>query len=341
MPVIPRLPRLILLLAAFVAAPLRASVDRGVFDPIVARIVKIEAITDQGGYSLGSGLPVAPGVFLTNCHVTARARAVHVLHQGLRWPAEAQRSNLERDICLLRVPKLDDMTPIPRAGSQRLRVGQGVVAAGYTFGAGLSIQSGTVRALHPTEHGTVIQSATYFNSGASGGGLFTERGELVAVLTFRLRDAEAFYFSIPSEWIDDELARDAPFTPIAPLPPAPPFWARPVEQLPYFMQAATLQARRQWDAVVTLTERWTLAEPGNGESWFVRGEALAQLDRHAEAAEAFRQATTAAPLLADAWYQLGRALQRTGDTEALAATLIRLAALDPALAEALKAPAAD
>lgn len=313
------------------------ALDRERFNPIVARVVKIEAVTDRGGYSLGSAIPVAEGRFITNCHVTANAVSISVLHEGLRWPVKAQRANLDRDLCLLDVPSLASMAPIPRGRSADLKVASTVAAIGYTFGAGLSTQVGSVRALHPILGGAVIQTATYFNSGASGGGLFSLDGQLVGILTFRLKGAEAYYFSVPADWVEIELARSDEFISIAPLPRKAPFWAQPVERLPFFMRAATLQARAEWNAVVAVTEDWAKAEPANPEAWFVRGEAESKLDRHREAAAAFARATELDPRHALAWFQLGEARFRLGELEAVRSIADRLALLDAELAADLTA----
>lgn len=306
--------------------------DRELFNPILGSIVKIEAVTDQGGYSLGSGVAVAPGWFVTNCHVTAKAVSISILHQGLRWAVRGQRANLERDLCVLDVPKLADVPAVTRGKSSELRLGDGLAAIGYTFGAGLATQVGSLRALHPVSGGTVIQSATYFNSGASGGGLFTLDGRLVGILTFRLKGAEAYYFSIPVDWIDVELARDDDFRAVGPLAATAPFWAQPVERLPYFMRAASIQARNQWPEVVSLTEQWAEAEPDNAEPWFIRGQALGKLDQRRDAIVAFERAVALNPRLAPAWFHLGETQFQLGRLDEVRRIIRQLAMLDPALA---------
>lgn len=324
---------LILLPCSFEAAG--NSIDRERFNPIVASIVKIEAVTDKGAYSLGSGVAVQPGRFATSCHVTAQAQSITVLHQGLRWPAKRQRSNTVRDLCILDVPSLDDIVPVPRGKAGDLRVSAEVAAIGYTFGAGLATQVGTVRGLHPIADGTVIQSATYFNSGASGGGLFLMDGRLVGILTFRLKGAEAYYFSIPVDWIESELARDDDFQDIGPLDGPPPFWARPPEHLPYFMRATTLQARMQWDALIALSGAWAAAEPGNAEARFMQGQALGRLDRNQEAVVAYEQAVKLNAHYTQAWFYLGEQKIRLGQRKEAGRIVEQLQTLDPELASEL------
>ncbi len=310
-------------------------VDRERFNQIVASIVKIEAVTDKGAYSLGSGVAVQAGRFATSCHVTAHAVSINVLHQGMRWPIKRQRANTVRDLCILEVPTLHDVEPVPRGKAGDLRVGADVAAIGYTFGAGLATQVGTVRGLHPTADGTVIQSATYFNSGASGGGLFLMDGRLVGILTFRLKGAEAYYFSIPVDWIESELARNDAFQSVGPLHGPPPFWAQPPEQLPYFMRATTLQARMQWDELIALSGAWAEAEPDNAEARFMQGQALSRLDRNPEAVAAYEQALKIDSHYSQAWFHLGEQKIRLGQQKEAGLIVEQLKPLDPELASEL------
>lgn len=313
--------------------PARASeIDRELFNPIIGSIVKVEVTTESGAYSLGSALSVAPGIFATSCHVTAQAASITMIYQGLRWRATRQRANTERDLCLLRVPGLDDVQPLARRSSRDLHVEDDVAALGYTFGQGLSVQGGTVRSLHAVAGGVVIQSATYFNSGASGGGLFTLDGRLAGILTFRLKGAEAYYFSIPADWIDEELARSDAFLPIGVLDGPRPFWAQPPEKLPFFMRASTLEARGLWTELAELTRDWADAEPRSAEPWFMRGQALTRLDQGDAALDAYRHAITLQPDDAQAWFELGKLQLSRGQADDVRQTLTTLGKLDVELA---------
>ncbi|MFM2066905.1 MAG: hypothetical protein RLZZ584_1814 [Pseudomonadota bacterium] len=162
-------------------------------------IVKIEART-ASGYALGTGVVVGPGQVVASCHVTRDAQAVDALYTGLRLRATAQRANVGHDLCVLDVPRLDAPV-VPLAGSGSLQPGQAVVALGFSGGLGLATSRGEVISLHDHDGARVIRSSTGFISGASGGGLFNDAGELVGVLTFRLRGADRHYFSVPADWL--------------------------------------------------------------------------------------------------------------------------------------------
>jgi len=273
------------LLLAVGAAKAVAPFDPATTVRLGASVLMVEAPRMQGGYAVGSSVTVAPETVVTNCHVTRDAREVHVLQGGLRFAAAAQASDIERDLCLLHVPGLPAPT-VEIGRSATMRIGAPVAAMGYIGGAGLQQSPGEVVELHRFDGARVIQSSTAFNSGASGGGLFDVQGRLVGILTFRLRGGHAHYFAAPAEWIADLLA-DPPRAPFAAVAPAPrtrlAYWQVAPERLPRFLRAGSMRQDRRWDELETFTAAWAREQPDDGEPWFLRGTALEQLGRRAEA----------------------------------------------------------
>ncbi|GAC1631072.1 MAG: hypothetical protein NVS9B10_24120 [Nevskia sp.] len=310
-------------------------IDREKLNAVLGSIVKVEAITAGGNFSLGTAVSVAPGKFVTNCHVTLHAVQVSLLFDGLRWHSESQSSDPAHDICVLNVPALRQVAPVRRRSANQIRVGQDVAAVGFTFGAGLLAQGGTISALHPLDGSAVIQTTTPFNSGASGGGLFDADGALIGILTFRLPGAERFYFSIPADWIDARIDAADSYIPIAPIEGPKPFWAQPRKSLPYFMQATSLEAAGDWQALIRLTDDWAMAETHNAEPWLMRGQAYSHVDRTDAAIKSFRTAVERQPDLALAWFSLGEAYSRRGLHDETADALVHLRVLDPELADDL------
>lgn len=294
----------------------------------VARaLVKIEVINQDGSYALGSAVVVAPGRAVTNCHVTRNAARINALWGGLRYSVAGQNVDTSHDLCLVHVPRLE-VAPVAIASEaeQNPKAGQLTLAAGFVGGQGLQIAQGEVVALHAHDGGKVIQSTTAFTSGASGGGLFNARGELLGILTFRLRGADAHYFSAPARWISAALLDPAKAARIAPISGVA-FWQAQGMALPYFLQAAPLEAGKQWNELARLTERWAAAEPRSAEAWFMRGHAYSQLQQSEGAVKALRKAVELDPNFELAWYKLG--LAHTGDCDAaelkrIAAVLLRL-----------------
>jgi len=311
-------------------------IDRSKLNPVLGSILKVEASSGgASGYSLGSAVAIAPGKFVTSCHVTLHADQVTVLYQGLRWAADRQSSDVPHDLCVLSVPGLDHVEPVRQRSIRDAHSGMNVAAIGYTFGAGLMAQTGVISAMHPFEDSAIIQTTTPFNSGASGGGLFNADGELIGILTFRLPGANAYYFSVPSDWISARLLVEGNFKAIAAVKGEQPFWARPASQLPYFMRAAPLEAAGSWQALLDLTDIWCQSENDNAEAWLTRGEALDRLDRTDAAIEAYHAAVEKNPRSSEAWYALGTASSRRGDRSLVTDVLTHLIPLAPDLAEDL------
>jgi serine protease Do len=327
---------LLALLALAAAAVADADdLDRTRIMPLAHSVLKVEVIKESGGYSLGTGVSVAPGKFVTNCHVTREAKKVAVVRGGVRWPAVAELSDQEYDLCVLDVPDLKEVAPVPLANARDLKMGQVVAAMGFTGGVGLQVHSGLISGLHRLNGSNVIQTTTAFTSGASGGALFDGQGRLVGILTFRLRGTNAYYFSAPIDWIVTRIANADSYREIAPLSGGDAFWARPLDSLPYFMQATSLEADGKWDELVKLTEKWSDAEDSNAEPWFVRGHAYTKLDRREGAVKAYRKAVSLSPEFGQAWFNLGVAYFGLGERDEVQRVLAVLRGLDRDLADEL------
>ncbi len=140
--------------------------------------------------SLGSGVVVDAdsGIILTNHHVTHRAEEIAVhLADGRSLKAELVGSDPETDIAVLRVEP-DGLSAVNLGDSDRLRVGDFVVAIGNPFGLGQTVTSGIVSALGRSGLGIegyedFIQTDASINPGNSGGALVNLRGELVGINT--------------------------------------------------------------------------------------------------------------------------------------------------------------
>lgn len=276
------------MLGAALAAPAaRAALDQADYVSIAASVLRVEAPRQRGGFALGSAVAVSPDQVVTNCHVTRDALAVHILRGGLRYPAASQSSDVVRDLCLLEVPGLD-AKPVQLGRAAALAPGQPVTALGYTGGVGIQNSSGEVVQLHRHDGGRVIQSNNFFNSGASGGGLFDDEGRLVGILTFRLRGGQAHYFSAPVEWVLQMMKDSARgnFRQVMPLDTRQlPYWQAGASQQPRFLQAAALAGSQRWAELERLAREWTTLEPEDGEPWYLLGVAL---DRQGRAADARR-----------------------------------------------------
>lgn len=279
-----------------------AALDFELYAKLASTVMKIEAHNPDGSTSIGSGVMVAPGKLVTNCHVTKNASSIQVIKSGLRWKAVKQQSDVEHDLCLLTVPGAN--TPVAKLENGKLKVGQQVFAVGYIGGLGPHLSSGQVRALYEYDGGKVIQSTTPFRSGASGGGLFDEQGRLVGVVTFMSRLDQTYHFSLPVSWVANNLAMSK-LQNVAPLPEEVAFWQQPQERLPYFLRAAALEAANSWSEMLELAEKWSAAETRNANSWLILGKAHQHLQQIDQAIAAYRKAIALDRDYPEAWYHLG------------------------------------
>lgn len=248
----------------------RADIDT--FRYIALSIVKLSTTRITGGSGVGSGVVIAPGKVVTNCHVTRDAEQIFVLRGEQRWQATAQYGQPQRDVCVLHVPKLA-IAPVEIAEMDSVRKGDDVMAVGFSLGLGAQYADGVVNALHPFDGGSVIQTDAGFLSGASGGGLFDKRGRLVGLLAFRLPARGAFFFALPTRWFARALDSSVEYAPVAPIAGARPFWEGKTGQLPYFLRATTLEAAKDWNGLLELTALWLEAEPESGDAQSFREKA--------------------------------------------------------------------
>lgn len=284
-------------------------IDFELFTRLTHKVLKVEAMNTDGSVSMGTGVLVGDGFVVTNCHVTARARTIELVRGEFRWEVEAQRADVEHDLCVLRAPHSGDLAP----AEMRLdapQIGQTVHAVGFIFGIAPRLNVGEINALHDYDGAKVIQSTTPFTSGASGGGLFDDKGRLVGIVTFRYRAGEAFHFSLPVSWIVDAI-RHFDGHAVAPLKGTP-FWGRPRDQQPHFLRAATYAAEGDWVGMAHVASEWTRLEPDSASAWRTLGVSRSRLKQLEAAIPALRRSVSLDGGYAPSWYELGLALAGSG-----------------------------
>jgi hypothetical protein len=322
----------LLLFAGSVAS---AAIDYSLVPRVAPKLMKIQAAGDDGRVAVGTGVMVAKDTVATNCHVTRKANYIEIWTGGQRFVAAAQSADLGRDVCVLFSSGLPDLV-VPIAES-RPKVGNSVLGVGYSGGLELRFGIGEVRALHDYDGGAVIQTDAVFDSGASGGGLFNERGELLGFVTFwhRGQSKDVYHFSVPSAWarplLDLKRARD-----VAPLSGELAFWAQPLERQPFFLQAIALEAQLQWPGLHELALRWTRSEPNNGGAWTTLAIASREVHQSAAAMRAGRKAVALHPDDPNAWLSFGAACSAAREQKGAAEARAALGKLDPRYLEALE-----
>ncbi|MGE5506723.1 MAG: DegQ family serine endoprotease [Actinomycetota bacterium] len=141
--------------------------------------------------SLGSGVIVgADGTVVTNHHVIKDADEVTVvLHDRREFEARIVGSDERTDIAVLKIDPEGSAFPVmPMGDSDKLEVGDLVLAIGNPFGVGQTVTQGIVSALARTNVGvgdyrSFIQTDAAINPGNSGGALIDLDGRLVGINT--------------------------------------------------------------------------------------------------------------------------------------------------------------
>ncbi len=139
--------------------------------------------------SLGSGFIVdAAGVVITNNHVIAEADEITViLTDGTRLKAEVVGRDSKTDLAVLRVKPTKPLKAVKFGDSDKVRLGEWVIAIGNPFSLGGSVTAGIVSArnrdINSGPYDNYIQTDAAINRGNSGGPLFNLDGDVIGVNT--------------------------------------------------------------------------------------------------------------------------------------------------------------
>lgn len=158
--------------------------------------------------SLGSGVIIDKdnGYVLTNNHVIDKADKIMVtLNDGRQLNAVLLGTDPEADVAVIQIAAVG-LTELAIADSNKLKVGDFVVAIGNPFGLGQTVTSGIISALGRTGLGIegyedFIQTDASINPGNSGGALVNLRGEFIGMNTAILAPSGGnvgIGFAIPS-----------------------------------------------------------------------------------------------------------------------------------------------
>jgi len=160
--------------------------------------------------SLGSGFIIdTAGVVVTNNHVIADADEINVImNDGTKIKAELVGVDKKTDIAVLKFKPVKPLIAVKFGDSDKLRLGEWVIAIGNPFSLGGSVTAGIVSArnrdISQGPYDSYIQTDASINRGNSGGPLFNLEGEVIGVNTLIISPTGGSIglgFAVPSKTV--------------------------------------------------------------------------------------------------------------------------------------------
>ncbi len=153
--------------------------------------------------SLGSGFIIdSQGHIVTNNHVIEDADEIQVkLPDGHEYDAKIIGRDPSTDLALIKVEAKADLPAVRMGDSDKLEVGQWVLAIGSPFGLEHTVTAGIVsakgRVIGSGPYDDFIQTDASINPGNSGGPLLNMAGEVVGINTAIIASGQGIGFAVP------------------------------------------------------------------------------------------------------------------------------------------------
>lgn len=158
---------------------------------------------------LGTGMIIdAQGHILTNHHVAGGAKKLEVLlSNGTRYPAKLIGTDPKTDLAVIKIEAKEALPHVTFGDSDKVEVGEWVVAIGHPRGLDQTVTQGIISAKHrrgitdPGSYQDFLQTDAAINPGNSGGPLLNLQGEVIGVnaaIVSQSGGSEGIGFTIPS-----------------------------------------------------------------------------------------------------------------------------------------------
>jgi serine protease Do len=146
--------------------------------------------------SFGSGFIISSdGYIFTNNHVVEKADKIKVkLAGGKEYDAEVKGKDPTTDIALIKIKPEGSLRVVELGDSERLQVGERVIAFGHPWGMEQTVSSGIVSA---KGNGNFIQTDFPIYPGSSGGPLINMEGKVIGINTAIKPQTQGIGFAIP------------------------------------------------------------------------------------------------------------------------------------------------
>jgi len=191
-------------------------------------VVEVKAQTGDTLISCGSAVLInTDGFFVTNAHVISYTQGgilKEFENYYVRFSFETDYRSVElieydvvQDLAILKIQEKPSFSlkPVKIANSTNIKVGDEVYAVGNGMNHGVGLTHGyvslpRVNIVYNENTRSVIQCDLIINEGNSGGALLNDRGDLLGLTTFRIKDSKGVViygmaFCLPSELVSDFL----------------------------------------------------------------------------------------------------------------------------------------
>jgi hypothetical protein len=180
-------------------------------------VVLLKGVTDSGTI-LGSGFVLSPdGKIATNLHVVRDMKSGGVqLASGEVYDSFSILAFDDRkDLAIVKIAGFD-LPAMELGNSNEVQAGEPVFAIGSPNGLQGTVTAGVVSAIRDDPFGggyKVIQTDAASNPGNSGGPLINSKGQVIGVITSKLRASEGLNFAVPINYVRGLLnSADKPMT---------------------------------------------------------------------------------------------------------------------------------
>ncbi|MBW1713781.1 MAG: DegQ family serine endoprotease [Deltaproteobacteria bacterium] len=166
----------------------------------------------QRRQAMGSGFIVSEdGYIVTNNHVVEKAEKITVrLLDKRHFEAKVVGSDPKTDVALLKI-EANDLPHVILGDSDKLKVGEWVLAIGNPFGLDHTLTAGIVsakgRIIGAGPYDDFIQTDASINPGNSGGPLFNFHGEVVGMNTAIIAQGQGIGFAVPVNVVKDVISQ--------------------------------------------------------------------------------------------------------------------------------------
>src|SRR5271157_4799127 len=163
--------------------------------------------------SLGSGFIIdKEGYIITNNHVVEKADEITVRVNGKQYTARTVGRDPKTDLALIKLSTpANNLHPLSLGDSDKMRVGDWVIAIGNPFGLEETVTKGIIsatgRVIGAGPYDNFIQTDAPINPGNSGGPLVNLRGEVIGINTAIVASGQGIGFAIPSSVVKTILSQ--------------------------------------------------------------------------------------------------------------------------------------